>query len=57
MCSRCYALGEFFASACSMDLPERADSVMANFENLTTEQKVRVPWEMYVALMGTSRKE
>ncbi len=52
MCWRFCALGEHFASACSLDLPERADSVMANFENLTTEQNVRVPWEMYVALKG-----
>ncbi len=37
VCWRCYTVGEHFASACSLDLRERANSVMANFEDLSTE--------------------
>ena len=52
ICYRCYKVGDHYANGCSMDIKTDGPIIIAQFENLTHAQKLRVPWGAYLGLKG-----
>ncbi len=52
VCWVSYSAGQHFANSCTVNLHEQGEWVKKNFEGLTAEQKVRVPWKFCVTLKG-----
>ena len=52
ICWRCYAVDSHYASGCSVVYETHGPVVVANFEALTREDQVRVPWGPYLMLKG-----
>ena len=52
ICWRCYRTDTHYANGCSVAYETHGPVVVANFEALTREDQVRVPWGPYLMLKG-----